>query len=73
MIKFIGENSIVFLCLNQVVIKFINELVLSNIIQNQIFIIEVIIKMITLLVIIIILSILTVFIKNTKLKALIGK
>ena len=73
MIKFIGENSIIYLCLNQVVIKILEEVILFKILYNKIFILELAIRMIALLVVIIILSILTIFIKNTKLKVLIGR
>lgn len=69
-VNYIGENSIVFLCLNQLCILLLKQINISN--SNSIFIqfsIRIIIAMITLL----ICSGVSFLIKNTKLRWVLGK
>lgn len=65
--RFIGENSIVFLCLNQIVIKVLIES------SERIIGINVCISFLIMLFTLMILSLITIIFKSTKLKVLIGK
>lgn len=68
--KFIGKNSLVYLCLNQIIILFLNKVLLFDV--NNILII-VIIKVIILLITLFILHALVLILNKDKFKWIIGK
>ena len=69
----IGKNSIIYLCLNQIVISVINKII--NIIRcnNINSFVTLLVKLIELIIVMVVLWICNIIIQNTKLKFLIGK